>query len=257
MSETVAQKPVIVVPARLASQRFPRKLLAEVAGKPLVLWTAERIAREVPEFRLWFAVDGEEIGEILEKAGFATVSTDPDLPSGTDRIAVANETIGAEQVINVQADEPLVTRTQILSLAEALSKPRADISTLAYPFESLDDFQDPNQVKVVRDKEGFAMYFSRSPIPYSRDSLQPVDGKGFPAHRHLGVYAYSAEFLRAFRGLPQGALEKTEKLEQLRAMENGRRIAVALTEDHSIGVDSPEDLERVIPLLEVSTQNGG
>ena len=257
MSETVVQKPVIVVPARLASQRFPRKLLAEVAGKPLVLWTAERIAREVPEFRLWFAVDGEEIGEILENAGFATVSTDPDLPSGTDRIAVANDTIGAEKVINVQADEPLITRAQILSLAEALDKPEADMSTLAYPFETLNDFRDPNQVKVVRDKKGFAMYFSRSAIPYPRDDLQAVEGKDFPAYRHLGVYAYSAEFLRTFRELPQGVLEKIEKLEQLRAMENGRRIAVVLTEDHSIGVDSPDDLVRVTPLLDPSTQNGG
>ena len=249
MSETVVQKPVIVVPARLASQRFPRKLLAEVAGKPLVLWTAERIGREVPEFRLWFAVDGEEIGEVLENAGFATILTEADLPSGTDRIAVANDTIGAERVINVQADEPLVTRSQIHSLAEALEKPGADMSTLAYPFEKLEDFRDPNQVKVVRDKEGFAMYFSRAAIPYPRDDLQAVGGKEFPAYRHLGVYAYSAEFLRIFCELPQGTLEKIEKLEQLRAMENGRRIAVVLTDDISIGVDTPEDLERIAPLL--------
>ncbi len=101
------------------------------------------------------------------------------------------------------------------------------------------------------------MYFSRSPIPYPRDDLQVVEEKEFPAYRHLGVYAYSAEFLRVFRELSPGDLEKIERLEQLRAMENGRRIAVVLTEDHSFGVDSPEDLERVTPLLETSTQNGG
>ena len=123
MDHSLTPQTVIVVPARLASVRFPGKLLAEVSEKPLVLWTAVRIAREAPEFPLWFAVDSEEIGDVLSNAGFSTILTNPDLPSGTDRIAAANEIIGAERLINVQADEPLVTRSQILALTEAIEKP--------------------------------------------------------------------------------------------------------------------------------------
>ncbi|MBT7740512.1 MAG: hypothetical protein HN727_01800, partial [Opitutae bacterium] len=162
MDQSLMQQTVIVVPARLASARFPSKLLAKVSGTPLILWTAMRIAREAPEFPLWFAVDSEEVGDILEKAGFSIILTSSDLSSGTDRIAAANETIGAKRLINVQADEPLVTRSQILALTEAIEKPEADMSTLATPIVSSDDFKDSNVVKVVRDANGFAMYFSRA-----------------------------------------------------------------------------------------------
>ena len=249
MDHSLKPQTVIVVPARLASARFPGKLLAEVSGKPLILWTAMRIAREAPEFPLWFAVDSEEICDVLSNAGFSTILTDPDLPSGTDRIAKANETIGAERLINVQADEPLVTRSQILALTEAIEKPKSDMSTLATPIVNSEDFQDSNVVKVVRDANGFAMYFSRASIPYPRDDLEAVEKNTLPLFRHLGIYGYTADFLRAFTALPQGNLEKVEKLEQLRALENGRRIAVVLTEDLSLGVDTPEDLVRVAPLL--------
>jgi 3-deoxy-manno-octulosonate cytidylyltransferase (CMP-KDO synthetase) len=134
-------------------------------------------------------------------------------------------------------------------LTEAIEKPEADMSTLATPIVNMDDFKDSNIVKVVRDTAGFAMYFSRASIPYPRDDLEAVEKKTLPLLRHLGIYGYTAEFLRAFTALPQGNLEKVEKLEQLRALENGRRIAVVLTEDLSLGVDTPEDLERVAPLL--------
>lgn len=249
MIETHAARPVVVVPARLASRRLPRKLLREVEGRPLICWTAERIAREVPEFDLWFAVDGDELASTLKASGYSVVLTDPNLPSGTDRIAAANEIIGAERVINVQADEPLVTRSQILSLSDALEREGASMSTLCHPFETEEDFRDPNQVKVVRDKEGFALYFSRATIPFAREADAGVFAPDFPAMRHLGLYAYTAEFLREFGGLPVGVLEKIEKLEQLRALEHGRRIAVGVTDDRSLGVDSPEDLERVVPEL--------
>jgi 3-deoxy-manno-octulosonate cytidylyltransferase (CMP-KDO synthetase) len=257
MDHSLTPQTVIVVPARLASARFPGKLLAEVSGKPLVLWTAMRIARETPEFPLWFAVDSEEIGDVLSNAGFSTILTNPDLPSGTDRIAAANETIGAERLINVQADEPLVTRSQILALTEAIEKSEADMSTLATPILNSEDFQDSNVVKVVRDANGFAMYFSRASIPYPRDDVEEVEKKTLPLLRHLGIYGYTAEFLRAFTALPQGYLEQVEKLEQLRALEHGRRIAVVLTEDLSIGVDTPEDLVRVAPLLLAAEAEAG
>ena len=247
--------PVIVVPARLGSLRFPRKLLADVCGKPLVLWTAERIAGEAPDFDLFFAVDGEELEQVLSEAGFSTISTDPDLPSGTDRIAVANEAITAEKIINVQADEPFVTRKQILSLAEALGKEGADMSTLACRFDRQEDFHDPNQVKVVTDENGLALYFSRSPIPFPREGWENFRNADSLPLRHLGLYAYSADFLRSFRGLPRGRMERLEKLEQLRALEHGKRIAVAFSEDISIGVDSVEDLERIAPMLQSLVEN--
>tara|TARA_B100001094_G_C18194792_1_gene809970 strand:- start:1850 stop:2623 length:774 start_codon:yes stop_codon:yes gene_type:complete len=249
MDRSLKPQTVIVVPARLASARFPRKLLAEVSGKPLVLWTAMRIAREAPEFPLWFAVDSEEIGDVLSNAGFSTILTNPDLPSGTDRIAIANETIGAERLINVQADEPLVTRSQILALTKAIEQPGSDMSTLATPIVNSLDFQDPNVVKVVRNADGFAMYFSRASIPYPRDDLDMVKKNALPLLRHLGIYGYTSKFLSAFSALPQGNLEKVEKLEQLRALESGRRIAVVLTKDLSLGVDTPNDLVRVAPFL--------
>jgi len=249
MDHSLSSQTVIVVPARLASSRFPGKLLAEVFGKPLILWTAMRIAREAPEFPLWFAVDCEQIGDVLVQAGFSTILTDPDLPSGTDRIAAANETLEAERIINVQADEPLVTRSQILALAEAIEKTKSDMSTLATPIDCSEDFQDSNVVKVVRDVNGFAMYFSRAPIPYPRDDFDALEKKALPLFRHLGIYGYTAEFLRSFTSFPTGDLEQIEKLEQLRALENGRRIAVVLTDELSIGVDTPEDLKRVAPFL--------
>jgi len=232
--------PTIIVPARLNSSRFPRKLLANLAGKPLVVRTAERIRQEAPEFDLFFAVDGDELSQVLTQNGFHCVLTDPALPSGTDRIAHANKQLLRKKVINVQADEPMVSRTHILSLAKALDQEGADLSTLAVAFSREIDFQDPNQVKVVRDNSGFALYFSRSAIPYDRD------GQGFMAassFKHLGLYAYKDSFLQKFLSSPQGTLEKLEKLEQLRALEMGCLISVGIVEEETKGVDIPEDLQ--------------
>lgn len=231
--------PTIIVPARLASSRFPRKLLADAGGMPLILRTAHRLAEQVPEYELIFAVDGKELAEPLEEHGFSFFLTDPDLSSGTDRVAFANQTLQRKEVLNVQADEPMVTRDHILSLTKGLQKDRADISTLATPFENLEGFKDPNQVKVVLDAEGFALFFSRSPIPYDRET-----GGGFnhSAFKHLGMYGYRQKFLEDFTDLPNGALENLEKLEQLRALENGRRISVEVVEEGTIGVDTEHDL---------------
>ncbi len=244
--------PVIVVPARLGSTRFPQKLLAEVKGKPLILWTAERIAEAAPEFALHFAVDGSEIGDILKNSGFSVVETDPSLASGTDRIAFANREIQAEAVINVQGDEPRIERSHILALVAALSKTGAEASTLAVPFRFEEDFLDENQVKVVRDSEGYALYFSRSPIPFDRSHREAWSEK-FPQPRplkHLGLYAYKASFLECFSGLPPGALEEREKLEQLRALECGFKIAVSVVESETLGIDVPADLVSFARLVE-------
>ena len=151
--------PTIIVPARLASSRFPRKLLADAGGMPLILRTAYRLQDQVPEYELFFAVDGEELANPLEEAGFATLRTDPDLPSGTDRIAQANRTLQREVVLNVQADEPLVSRGHVLALTTAIHKKGADLATLATPFLKQEDFTDPNQVKVVWIDRGLPLCF--------------------------------------------------------------------------------------------------
>lgn len=248
MAET---PPTIIVPARLASTRFPKKLLFKVRGKEIIRWTAERIREVAPEFPLFFAVDDLELERCLGDAGFETVRTRPEHPSGTDRLAEANSIVGADAVINVQGDEPLVTGEQIRALAEGL-KADVAISTLAIPFTEAEDFANPNQVKVVRDFAGCALYFSRSPIPFSRETAGEVDASRLlqsPCYRHLGLYAYRAEFLRAFSKLKPGLHEQVEKLEQLRAMEHGFRIYVGITDQATVGIDSPEDIEAFEALL--------
>ena len=240
----MSKSPSIIVPARIASTRFPGKLLHEVRGKPIVLWTADRIRAVAPEFSLYFAVDDDSLERCLTEAGYSTIRTRCDHPSGTDRLAEANSLVGADIVINVQADEPMVTGDQIRSLASGL-KGEASIATLAIPFSHPDDFIDSNQVKVVRDRAGYALYFSRSPMPFARDISGQVDIDWLAKHacyRHLGLYAYKADFLNAFLDLEPSFLEQTEKLEQLRAMEHGYRIHVAITHQTTIGIDTPKDV---------------
>lgn len=235
--------PSIIVPARLESTRFPRKLLHPVRGKPILLWTAERIRAEAPEFPLYFAVDHASLADCLEDAGFQVVLTRADHVCGTDRLAEANAQIGASAVINVQGDEPLVTGNQIRALAAGLQG-EAAIATLAIPFQDPKDFADPNQVKVVRDRDGYALYFSRSPMPFARESGGSVDAHWLAENqclRHLGLYAYQADFLARFGSLETGFLEQVEHLEQVRALEHGYKIHVGLTDQATIGIDTPED----------------
>lgn len=237
-------KVAIIVPCRLESTRFPRKLLHPIRGKPLLLWVAERIAREAPEFPLWFAVDDELLRACVSGGGFKAILTSTAHQSGTDRLAEANRTVGAEQIINVQADEPLVTGGQIRALA-ALLAGGAPMATLGTPFRTAADFLNPNQVKVVLAPAARrALYFSRSPVPYARDLQGRVDDAWVaanPCFKHLGLYGYRADLLERFASLPPGRLERIEKLEQLRVLENGLEIACDITADPTIGVDTPED----------------
>ena len=178
---------VIIVPARLASVRFPKKLLADAGGKPLILRTADRIREQVPEFELYFAVDGDELKNILEDSGYNVILTNPDLPSGTDRIAAVNQILKKNFVINVQADEPMIEREHILLLTDALSSDDVSISTLASPFLTMKDFLDPNQVKVVLDDNNYALYFSRAPIPHAREQNYQKVNKNFKLGlKHMG-----------------------------------------------------------------------
>lgn len=234
----------IVVPCRLESTRFPRKLLHEIRGKPLVRWVAERIAAEAPEFPLFFAVDDVLLANCLKGGGFRIIMTSAAHVSGTDRLAEANRAVRAERVINVQADEPLVSGAQIRALAGLLAG-GAPMATLATRFQTAADFANPNQVKVVlAEARQRALFFSRSPLPFARERGGVVDDawvRANPCYRHLGLYAYGAELLEKFAGLPAGKLEQIEKLEQLRVLENGYEIACDLTTDPTIGVDTPED----------------
>ena len=271
----------IIVPCRLESTRFPRKLLHPIRGKPLLLWVAERIRAQAPEFPLWFAVDDELLAAPLRAAGFQSLMTDPGHASGTDRLAEANRTVRASRVINVQADEPLVSGAQLRALA-ALIASDAPMATLATPFRTAADFLNPNQVKVVFASEGRAeplappqpgssvsmlaagpavppypggraLFFSRASIPFARDRAGAVDDAWVcsnPCFKHLGLYAYHADLLEKFSALPPGRYEQIEKLEQLRVLENGHAILVGVTEDPSIGVDTPEDAVRFERVLE-------
>jgi 3-deoxy-manno-octulosonate cytidylyltransferase (CMP-KDO synthetase) len=234
----------IIVPCRLESTRFPRKLLHKIKGRPLLRWVAERIAGEAPELPLWFAVDDPLLRDCLAEGGFRAIMTKGTHPSGTDRIAEANRTVGAEHVINVQADEPLVSGGQIRALG-ALLEGGAPMATLGTPFRRAVDFANPNQVKVVMAPAARrALFFTRAPVPFARERGGVVDDAWVaanPCFKHLGLYGYRADLLEKFASLPVGRLEQIEKLEQLRVLENGYEIACDVTEDPTIGVDTAED----------------
>jgi 3-deoxy-manno-octulosonate cytidylyltransferase (CMP-KDO synthetase) len=220
--------------------------LHKIRGRPLLVWVAERIVSVAPDLDLWFAVDDPLLADCLKPGGYRTLMTRADHASGTDRLAEANRTVRADHVINVQADEPLVSAEQIRLLATLIGG-TAEMATLATRFSTAADFRNPNQVKVVCDAAGRARYFSRSPIPYPRDLAGAPDDAWVaaqPCLRHLGLYAYKAALLDAFARLPMGRLEEIERLEQLRVIENGREIAVGITNDPTIGVDTPEDAEK-------------
>lgn len=228
----------IIVPARLGSQRFPRKLLQPVLGKPLILRTAENIRKIAPRIPLFFAVAEKELADVLEASGYACIMTDPDLPSGTDRIAMANREVQAKRVINVQADEPVLQETHITQL-QSLLEAGFDMATLATRFSGVEEFIDPNKVKVVTGNRDRALYFSRAAIPFDRARSGGLPDSAF---WHLGLYGYTAELLEQFQDWAPSRLEKTEKLEQLRILENGGTIGVGITETRTIGIDVPSDL---------------
>ncbi|MDA1064907.1 MAG: 3-deoxy-manno-octulosonate cytidylyltransferase [Verrucomicrobia bacterium] len=241
----------IIVPARLASTRFPRKLLHPIQGRSLIMHVAERISTQTPDIPLIFAVDDPELEKEILENGFKCIMTSTTHSSGTDRIAEANREIGAKYVVNIQGDEPLVTADQIRKLIQMVER-GALMSTLATVFLNPEDFADPNQVKVVLNQNSQALYFSRSPLPFFREKSGKPSNNDLSHHlcyRHLGMYAYEAEFLQKFSLMPKGRLEELEKLEQLRVLENGYSIEVDITSDPSIGIDTSSDSERFEELL--------
>jgi len=245
-----------IIPARLASTRLPRKALADLGGRPMVVRVAER-ARESGAQRVCVATDHREIAQAVEQAGFEAAMTRTDHPTGTDRIAEVVERFGLDEndvVVNIQGDEPLIEPGLVRAVATLLAEtPEAAIATACHPIRSSEEFFDPNAVKVVLDSAGLARYFSRAPIPWARDAFAASKQlpPELPCHRHIGIYAYRAAFLRVFPRLAVSPLERFEALEQLRALWHGYAIAVAVRQDAPApGVDTPEDLERVRALFD-------
>ncbi len=241
-----------VVPARLASTRLPNKPLAEIAGKPMVVRVAERAALSGAA-EVIVATDHPDVMAACERHGVRATMTRADHPSGTDRLAeVAQQQGWADEaiVVNVQGDEPLIAPQLIRAVADTLAaKAEAAISTAAHAIADAADFFNPNFVKVTVDAAGYAHYFSRAPIPYARDHFaagKDALPQGFPARRHIGIYAYRAGFLHRYSRLSPSANERFEALEQLRAMHHGYRIAVLDWQGEvAPGVDTAADLERV------------
>jgi 3-deoxy-manno-octulosonate cytidylyltransferase (CMP-KDO synthetase) len=255
----VAPAFIAVVPARLASTRLPDKPLAEIAGKPMVVRVAER-ARLSGAQQVLIATDSPRVVAVAKEHGFDAMLTRADHPTGTDRLAEVATHFGWSDdtiVVNVQGDEPLIDPALVRNVAAHLADfPACAIATAAHPISDLADVFNPNVVKVVLDSKSVALYFSRAPIPWSRDAWQKdwpdIATLGVRARvpsnvlRHIGLYAYRAKFLRAFPGRSQAPIEETEALEQLRALWHGERIAVLVTNDAPPpGVDTPADLARV------------
>ena len=241
-----------VIPARYASTRLPGKPLADIGGKPMVVRVAER-ARESGAASVWIATDHEDIVAAAKRYGFDAMMTRPDHASGTDRIAELAAAIGLaadDIVVNVQGDEPLMPPGLVTSVVHTLAqRTTASIATAAHPVRDAAEFFNANVVKVVCDHHGYALYFSRAPIPYARDAFAASRAtlpEGLPALRHIGLYAYRVGFLSAYAKLAPAPVEDYEALEQLRALWHGHRIAVAIaSEAPPAGVDTPEDLDRV------------
>jgi 3-deoxy-manno-octulosonate cytidylyltransferase (CMP-KDO synthetase) len=245
----------VLIPARLASTRLPDKPLADIAGVPMVVRVAQR-AEMSSAAQVVVAADSARIADACSRHGVRAVLTRADHPSGSDRLAEACEQLGLDGddlVVNVQGDEPLIDPALIDAVAALLQqRPQAAMSTAAHPIASAAEFSNPNIVKAVLQADGLALYFSRAPIPWWRDGFaQGATGLPDPAPlRHIGIYGYRASFLRAFPRMPQAPLETCEALEQLRALWHGHRIAVHVSATApGVGVDTPEDLDRVRALF--------
>lgn len=244
-------KILCVIPARYASTRLPGKPLALIAGKPMIQHVYERSCRAARPALVLVATDSRLVYDAVTAFGGQAMLTSPDHPTGTDRLAeVARSFPDADVIINVQGDEPLIDPGIIDDLAGAFDhNPGLDMATLMTPMDE-EEYHNPGAVKVLTDLNGYALYFSRSLIPYPR-----VKHDAYQVYKHIGIYAYRRDFLLQYAQLPPTPHERAESLEQLRALEHGYRIKVLKTTFKSIGVDTPEDLEQVNKLLENSRQS--
>lgn len=234
---------VAIIPARYGSTRFPGKPLARIGTKPMIQHVYENTAASDLVHRTVVATDDPRILEAVRGFGGDAVMTSGDHPSGTDRLAEVAGGIRAECIVNVQGDLPFIRPETIRDSVDCLARdPAVPMATARTPITSEREFLDPNVVKVVTDGQGFACYFSRAPIPFHRQAPEP--GPARWGHRHLGIYVYRRDFLLRFAAMPEAALERTEGLEQLRALHHGFRIRVADVVETGVEVDTPDDLER-------------
>jgi 3-deoxy-manno-octulosonate cytidylyltransferase (CMP-KDO synthetase) len=242
----------VIIPARYASTRFPGKPLAELCGKPMVQWVYERSSLCEAVDKVIVATDDQRIANAVVAFGGDVVMTRAGHATGTDRLAEVAEGLDDELIVNVQGDEPLIDPAMIqAAVAPLLNDQSIPMGTLRTPLTSLDEFRNPNVVKVVTDRAGFALYFSRAPIPYPRDFAEQLEQRWseLATAKHVGLYVYRRSFLLDYPHLPKTPLEEQECLEQLRALEHGYRIHVATTDLVGQGVDTPADLERVRAIL--------
>jgi 3-deoxy-manno-octulosonate cytidylyltransferase (CMP-KDO synthetase) len=235
----------VVIPARMDSSRLPGKVLADINGKPMLRHVCERSARARLVSSVSVATDSPQIAEQVRDWGFPVHMTSPDAPSGTARIASVLDKLDSQIIVNVQGDEPLIEPGLIDQVVMALRDSDAVVATPVYPLTAPDDIEDPNVVKVVVDSAGRAMYFSRSAVPHVRDTEAQDWPQTTRFWGHVGLYGFRRSALEAYPALPVGELETSERLEQLRFLEAGIAIQTVRTESPSVGVDTPEDLERV------------
>ncbi len=246
-------KSIIIIPARYDSRRFPGKPLAVLGGRPVVEWVYEKALSVTPD--VYVATDDSRILNAVESFGGKAVMTRKDHSSGTDRVKEAADIIREsgktdfELVVNIQGDEPCITREQIETVCRQFDNPQTEIATLGKTFRTMEEAEDANSPKVVRDINGFALYFSRSVIPFVCAEERGSWISRYPFMKHIGIYAYRPEVLDRITALPQSPLERAEMLEQLRWLENGYRIRVGVTDTDTIGIDTPEDIRKAELLL--------
>ena len=242
-----------IIPARYASSRFPGKPLAKLGDSPVIEHVVKRVEKVLEE--VYVATDDERIAEVVTGFGGRPIMTSPNHPSGTDRVMEAYLKSGskADVIINIQGDEPFIAEEQIRLLMSAFDDQNTQIATLARRFDPAAGFDalfDPNLVKLVKDDKDFALYFSRSIIPYVRGKVWTEWLESAVFHTHVGIYAYRADVLERLTKLPQSSLEKAESLEQLRWLQNGYKIKVGITDTPTIGIDTPDDLVHAQKYLE-------
>lgn len=243
-------KTAVIIPARMGSMRFPGKVLADLGGKPVIQHVWENAMRSKAD-SVTIAADDPRVEQAVKAFGGNVVMTKPSHPSGSDRVWEAAQSNDAELIVNVQGDEPFLPHEVIDDLIDAMHGPDAPaMGTVVLPCSRADIAANPNLPKVVLTSDDYALYFSRSMIPYLREG-----GEETEVYRHWGIYAYRRETLAKFVSLPEGRLERCEKLEQLRALENGIRIKVIKTSFDSIGIDTPDDLVRAQEFLARRAKN--
>jgi 3-deoxy-manno-octulosonate cytidylyltransferase (CMP-KDO synthetase) len=244
-----------IIPARYASTRFPAKPLAMLGGKTVIQRVYEQVSSVLDN--VCVATDDDRIREAVEAFGGRVVMTSPDHKSGTDRICEAynklypstDKDTSTDIIINIQGDEPFIQPSQIKTVMECFNDSHTQIATLGKPFTDIEALKNPNSPKIVVDNYGYAMYFSRSVIPFIRGKEESEWIGSYPFLKHIGLYAYRSDVLKEVTKLPQSSLELAESLEQLRWLQNGYRIKVGLTDVETIGIDTPEDLEKAEAFL--------